>query len=169
MPCRRIAALAAVLALSACATAGLFPQVIGADRIAEGDALAAGDFSDARVVEVAAGLRNIEGRLAVCGTARPDGRSDFLHVKAALGAGYVVADGVTLVQNLDYFRRAPQEGPMAGQPAACADAGRDWQPSDAGAAVTIRLPRVVVERDCDVPYGGCTIWRFRQIPWPDRV
>lgn len=160
----RITALIAALALlGACA---LSPPRVGTDQLAEGDALAASELNFGGVLEVAAGLRTLDGALVLCGAW--SGRSYYARYYGdpAIAAGFVEIEGIGRVHNLSFMTPLREgEGLAPGRISGCRPLGRGWDPADAGRRMRIRLPYVVVERDCD-GFAGCRITSFRQIAYP---
>lgn len=151
-----------LLALGGCA---LSPERIGADRLAAGDALAATELNFGGVLEVAAGLRPVEGQLAVCGAW--SGRTAYarLYGDVPLSAGIVEIAGLGRVQNLSFMTES-RGGLAPGTLSGCHGLGRPWEPADADRPVAIRLPYIVVEADCEDGLFGCMVTSFRQIPYP---
>ncbi|MEM1344514.1 MAG: hypothetical protein AAGI34_08025 [Pseudomonadota bacterium] len=156
---------ACVLLLSGCV---LSPERIAFDRVRADDAAGFGVYSIGGGLTVAAGLRNVEGQLAVCGAFAEDSFPTRRFADVALGAGSVRAGGQTLAQNLTFMtpvRGAPLDGASTG----CAGTGQPWNPAFADqGAVEVVLPRIIVERECDgadppETSGGCNTVRFRQI------
>lgn len=154
-------ALCLLLALGACV---LSPERVGFDRLAVGDARAGGVFTPGGwSLSVAAGLREIDGRLAVCGAWTGDGFHARQFAHTVLGAGSVFVGGRRVQNNLVFLSEV-RDVPLApGTSAACAATGEPWQAAVAAAPVVIRLPRIVVESDCD-GFGSCDVTRFRQVP-----
>ncbi len=148
-------ALLLLALLSACA---LSPERVATDRVAAGDAVAAGAISPyGDRLAVVAGLREIGGRVLLCGAWSGDGFYARHYAADILGAGIASAGGRRLRQNLTFFLEAPGGPPGPGAPAGCAETG--LAPGAAG-PVTLRLPAITVERDCDEM--GCDLTRFRQ-------
>ncbi|MGF1446522.1 MAG: hypothetical protein ACFBRM_10015 [Pikeienuella sp.] len=149
---------AIALALTGCA---LSPERSGLDRVSESDALAGGVFRPGgATLTLTAGLREQAGRLAICGAWAGHGPRAQQHARDVLGAGIVFAGGQRLQQNLTFLAEDRAGGLTPGTAAGCTLTAEPWRGS---VPVEIRLPRMVVERDCD-DYGGCDVTTFRQVP-----
>lgn len=148
--------IAAAAALSGCALA---PDRIATDRLRGDDAVAGGVFSPGgSTLLVSAGLRELEGGRALCGAWQPDGPDAETYGRDVLSAGVVYVGGERLFQNLTFMTAIGPDRPLGGAPSGCTPVGEA-----ARGEVRIRLPRQIVESDCD-DYGGCDVIRFRQTP-----
>lgn len=144
-------------ALGACA---LSPERVATARLAEGDALAAGELNIGGIVEVAAGLRQIEGRSAICGAWRGDGAYPRDYADAILAAGSVFADGRRIQSNLSFMTEA--RGQLGGAASGCTYV--ELQAVRPLPEIAIRLPYLILERDCDG--FTCRTISVRQIAYP---
>lgn len=156
-------ALFAACAVAACgAVPPGIPHTVATDRVVAGDAFGRGVYSGGRGLTVRAGLRNIDGRVAVCGAWQSSSRLDAFLTRQVLGTGFVTAGGERLAWNLNYLNEVRRGTPLSGATANCADTGLPWTAAAATQEVEVRLPAQVVERDCE-PFDGCDITRFRPI------
>ena len=156
---RSLAPIALAAALAGCA---LLPERVGTASLRGDEALAGGVFSPGgSTLLVSAGLREIEGELAICGAWQPNGPDAVDYGFRVLDAGIVYVDGERMLQNLSFVTQLGPDRSFPGAPSGCTPAGRAWTPADAARAVEIRLPAQIVEADCD---EFCNVVRFRQTP-----
>ncbi|GMG84322.1 hypothetical protein LNKW23_35370 [Paralimibaculum aggregatum] len=144
-------AAALLLALAACV-----PQRVATARLGEAPAVAGGVFHPGgSTLVIAAELHETpEGRM-ICGAWVGDGPEARDYAYQVLGAGIVFVGGRRVLQNIGFM--AQERGPLGpGAFAGCAAVAGPPGP------VTLRLPRMIVNRDCD-DWGGCDITSFRQI------
>jgi len=153
------------LTLTGCA---LSPPRIGTDRLAKGDALGASELNFGGVLEVGAGLRPVDGQLALCGAWAGRNYYARYYGDRAISAGIVEIEGIGRVQNLAFMIPA-RNGLAPGTLSGCRPLGRAWQADDAARRLRVRLPYVIVERDCGDGLFGCMITSFRQIPYPTEL
>jgi len=155
-------ALAVALAVAACArTEPGPPRALGPEPT-----LAGGVFSSGGGLTVAAELREIEGRAAVCGVWSKTRQSVLTRGenRRVIATGSAFVGGDRVVQGLDFLPEVPQAESYAGAPARCVLIDRAWDPALVAEDLTIRLPRQIVVNDSDgeIAGGGGVIVTFRQ-------
>ncbi|MEM9146774.1 MAG: hypothetical protein AAGC57_11290 [Pseudomonadota bacterium] len=162
---RPLALLLLTLVVAGCA---LSPPRVSTDRLAEGDALGATELNFGGVLEVAAGLRPLEGQAVLCGAWA--GRTYYARYYGdlAIAAGVVEIEGLGRVHNLSFMTEM-RDGLAPGGMSGCRALGRPWEAADAARAVRIRMPYIIVERDCEDGLFGCMITSFRQIAYPTEL
>ena len=162
------AILAAALLAAGCALPG---PPAGTATVDESYTLAAGTFSTGGGLALAVGVREAEGRVAVCGAWRqgPQSVRSIRYNDDVLSSGIVRLGGVRLVQGLGFMTRHPVSSRLGGRRAACVLTGTPWSAEAAAAPVAVTLPRRQFEHDDSEEGGSTAAIRFRQTPPPAGV
>ena len=137
---------AAALALAGCTSPGV---PAGTATVTDAWARAGGVWSSGGHLLVAAGVREDQGRVALCGawTTTPQSVLSVRHNETVIEAGSARFRGVRLAQGLGFMARLPEGAPLAGATARCVRTEEPWQPGDEARAVTVRLPHMAFEYD----------------------
>ncbi len=156
---RSATALVACGVLAACSTATGAQTVaqLGADPVLSG-----GSYDSGGGITVAVGLREYQGRTAVCGVWAQSDQQSVLTLRKAkevLDTGAVALGGETLVRGLRFMAEVPPMADYGGQEGRCAVIARPWQPGDAARRPVIRIPRQVVVYEDDEQGGFAVLFR----------
>ena len=152
-------AFGAAAVLGACTTAGTPAESVTVD---ESFTVAGGKFSTGGGINVAVDVREIGGKVGVCGawTTTPQSVRSQPYNRDVLSAASVRADGVRLVQNLTFMARAPEGSRLSGRRAPCVVTDTAWQ--GAPGSVTVSIPRRIFDHDDSGEGEATAAVRFRQ-------
>jgi len=151
-----LAATGLIGGLVGCAGPG---EPAGGATITREYGVAGGTFSSGGGLYLAVALREIDGKIGVCGGWAHDIQSvlSYRYNEHVLDSGSVSAGGRVLVQDLTFMARHPVGARLLGRQAACVRTAQAWPPQ--GDPV-VRLPTRIFAVDADK--GASAGTRFRQ-------
>ena len=135
---------AAALVLAGCTSPGV---PAGTATVTDAYARAGGVWSSGGHLLVAAGVREDQGMVALCGawTTTPQSVLSSRHNASVIEAGSASFRGVRLAQGLGFMAALPQGAPLSGATARCVRTATPWQPGDETRPVRVRLPHMAFE------------------------